>query len=240
MASATYQPLPNRQRQPIGRRATAFLFVLAIHVLLAIVLLVLTPPRPSKPNDIKTFELLSFSKPKATPTPAKRRQRAASKPLPRVPAPPRLTAPPAPKLFETQLFGAIDITKLPNHRNDPVPGDANEGVGKDSETAYGPGEGPGGKTLYKAEWYREPTNVELAYYLPRGAPEGSWATIACRTIEKFRVEDCQELGESPRGSGLARAIRQAAWQFRVLPPRVDGHAMIGSWVSIRIDFTKAE
>jgi len=102
-----------------------------------------------------------------------------------------------------------------------------------------PGAGPGGERLYKADWQREPTNAQLAFYLPKsGAPQGSWALIACRTVEKFRVEDCRELGESPPGSHLARAIVEAAWQFRVVPPRVGGKALVGSWVSIRITFSR--
>ena len=112
------------------------------------------------------------------------------------------------------------------------------GASGDSKTAYGPGEGPGGAHLYNAEWYREPSHAQIAGYLPRGAPPGSWAMIACRTIEHYHVDNCQQLDESPPGSGLSRALRDAAWQFLVRPPRLNGRPQVGSWVRIRFDFTR--
>ena len=99
------------------------------------------------------------------------------------------------------------------------------------------GEGPGGVTLYKAEWVREPSDAELRTYLPRDVGPGSWALIACQTIAHNQVENCAQLGESPRGSGLSKAMRLAAWQFKVRPPRIDGKPMVGAWVRIRIDFS---
>lgn len=102
--------------------------------------------------------------------------------------------------------------------------------------AEGVGEGPGGVRLYNAQWYREPTDAEIGPYLPKNRMPGEWAMVACRTVEKFHVEDCQELGESPPGSGLARALRQASWQFLVRPPRVNGKSQVGEWVRIRFDF----
>jgi hypothetical protein len=98
------------------------------------------------------------------------------------------------------------------------------------------GQGPGGVRLYAAQWYREPTDAEIGPYLPARRTQGDWAMIACKTVEKYHVEDCQELGESPPGSGLARAIRQASWQFLVRPPRVNGKPQVGEWVRIRFDF----
>lgn len=97
------------------------------------------------------------------------------------------------------------------------------------------GRGPNGEVLYAAEWARRPTSTEVRGYLPANAPDG-WGLIACRTVEGNRVEDCIELGQSPRGSRLASAVRQAAWQFRVRPPRKNGRPLIGSWVQIRIEY----
>lgn len=130
-------------------------------------------------------------------------------------------------------FAASDIGKMKG----PAKGSDEDGKGKDARTAYGPGEGPGGVRLYNAEWYRRPTDAELATYLPQKPGLEGWGLIACRTIPDYRVEDCTILGESPRGSGFGRAVQNAAWQFRVRPPRIDNKPQVGEWVRIRIDYT---
>jgi protein TonB len=132
-------------------------------------------------------------------------------------------------------FAAADISRMAKH-----PAENADSSGPSGASAYGPGEGPGGARLYNAEWYREPTHAELVTYMPHRDVSGGWAMIACKTQERFHVDDCQELGESPPGSGLARALRQAAWQFLVRPPRLDGKPIIGAWVRIRFDFTRGK
>lgn len=127
-------------------------------------------------------------------------------------------------------FASSDISKMARPEAD------SDSSSQSSASTYGPGEGPGGAHLFNAAWYREPSDAEIAPYIEHGAPAGAWATIACRTVEHFHVEDCEELDESPPGSGLSRALRRAAWQFLVRPPRINGHALIGAWVKIRFDF----
>lgn len=111
-------------------------------------------------------------------------------------------------------------------------GAADDGLGE----VQGPGEGPGGAILYRAQWHHEPSDAELGGYLPPNGPASGWGEIACQTVPDYRVENCQILGESPRGSGFARAVQQAAWQFQVVPPRVNGKPQLGAWVRIRIDY----
>ena len=92
--------------------------------------------------------------------------------------------------------------------------------------------------MYAARWYREPTRQELAGYLST-APAPSSALIVCRTVPDFYVEDCELLGETPRGSMIGRAVLAATWQFRVRPAIINGRSQVGSWVRIRIDYTTA-
>jgi protein TonB len=164
---------------------------------------------------------------------------AAAKPQAAKPEPKRRRPPQAPPItspipsshplpwieMSHDEFAAADLRSIPK-------ASAGSGSAGDSEEV---GRGPHGEVLYAAEWAREPTNAELGGYLPHNAPDG-YGLVACKTIPGNRVEDCVELENSPPGSHLARAIRQAAWQFRVRPPRRNGKAMVGEWVRIRIDY----
>jgi hypothetical protein len=120
---------------------------------------------------------------------------------------------------EMELIGPVDYAMLPIF-------------------GWGPGLGPGGAQLYPVAWLREPYDSELAPYLAtvKRLPSGASADIACRMAEHNRVENCQILGESPRGTGLAKALRLAAWQFLVKPPRIDNKPQLGVWVRIHFDF----
>ncbi len=165
-------------------------------------------------------------------------QRLAPPPLPKVAKPtnPQEQPPkPSPAFVEVSKadFAAMDISKLGTKKSGSV---------SRLPASVGPGEGPNGEPLYNAEWVREPTDGELAPYFAeaKSRPAGAWAMIACKTIEHYHVENCQPLGESPLGSGLGKALRKAAWQFLVRPPRVGEKTLTGVWVRIRFDFNKAE
>ena len=228
-------------RTPLQRRASGLALALAINVGLLLVLMTLgvLPPAAQRSMRGIVVDLIPQQRsasPTVTHTADTQRPRVEhNKPVPQpppviLPVKPTIAPPPQPSTKESPWLemnkdemAASDISKLPA---------AGSGGGGDSEVV---GHGPNGEALYAAEWAREPTDAELAGYLPRSAPEG-YGLIACKTIPDNRVDDCIELENSPPGSHLASAVRQAAWQFRVRPPRKGGHPLIGSWVRIRIDY----
>lgn len=243
MPAARYLDDPAQRRSRLFRRLTSLALTLGIELLLVLALLTLSPRLPPEievPVRPNTFSLSPAPKPASPEKPKPRAQPKQNTAAPTPPPPPRPTPPPPvpdqPKLIEmtSEDFAATDIAKIPSTR-DGQPDSAS--TGKDSVAAYGPGEGPGGQRLFYAEWVREPSRAELGGYLPANFRTGT-ADIACRTIERNEVDNCRSLGESPLGSGLAKAMRLAAWQFRIRPPRVNGKPIIGAWVRIHFDFTE--
>ncbi len=234
MQSASFRAIPDWRRSTFRRRATAIGLTLLAELLFLLVLLSLNPallPKREIPAQPTLIDLRPDASPAPTPRPkAEAKAKASPATRPPVPLPlqpkPHVTLPSFIPMSATDL-AAADISKLGSHA----------ATGEASASASGPGEGPGGAHLYNAEWYVEPSNAQLATYLPATVDRGSWAEVACKTRDHFHVENCQPLGESPLGSGLARAIRLAAWQFLVRPPNIDGKPLVGSWVRIHISFT---
>jgi periplasmic protein TonB len=229
LRSQTYRAAPSWDATTAGRRGSGLGLALAANLLILFVLLGLGAAkyRPRNAGDALVVDLLPSPAESAPPAGKTAELTQKRRPPPPPAAPPYRVKQPLDLLVMTkEEFAAADISKLPRSA------DGNGRAAGDSEEA---GRAPNGEILYSAEWFRRPTDAELAGYLPRNAPEG-WGLVACRTIPDHRVEDCVELGNYPAGSRLAGAVRQAAWQFRVRPPRKNGRELVGAWVQIRIEY----
>ncbi|WP_164156826.1 hypothetical protein [Sandarakinorhabdus rubra] len=220
--------LPERRRVPV------LALVIALHVLAILLLLLLRPALPLGKKGPAAMVAVNIAAPtpqRAQPTPQPRpkpvSKRSAPQPEPIVTAP---DAPPAKWSFGDPALRGFDLKSVPSA--EPAPAQLAAGP-PDSAVV---GLAPDGSKLYAAEWQREPTDAELGFYLrkARYSGPGSYGIIACRTAPRFKVEDCRPIGETP-GSGLGYAVTEAAWQFRVKPPRINGEYQVGTWVSIRID-----
>ena len=223
------------ERPPLQRRASGLALAVAFNVALLLLLLTLGrfAPEAKKVSDALVVDLMPESHSTAGPARSQPTKQAPApsqtKPLPKpppivLPSKPTIPASSAPFIeMSSADLAASDL------RNLPKGGSGSDG---DSEVV---GTGPHGEVLYAARWARRPTDAELSGYLPPNAPDG-YGLVACKTIPGDRVEDCIELDQEPRGSHLASAVRQAAWQFRVRPPRKNGVPLIGSWVRIEIDY----
>ena len=215
--------------------------VIALHVLLILLLLLLAPPQPKGKPGVSSIVAVNIAAPspqRAKPTPQRQAvrppsPRSAPQPKPMVTAP---DAAPAKWSFGDPELRGFDISKVPQAESRP----AQMAAGGPPDSAV-VGVAPDGSKLYAAEWQREPTDRELSFYISKArySGPGSYGLIACRTAPRFKVEDCKAIGETP-GSGLGYAVTEAAWQFRVKPPRVDGEYQVGTWVSIRIDLRAGE
>ncbi len=241
---STYRLPAPYERSPVQRRVSGLVLAIAANAALLLVLLTLDKfaPEARKASHALIVDLLPESHSLAVPAKSRaaptRVQHSDTRPLPKpppivLPAKPTIAVPPpqpVPKaspwieLSQAEM-AAGDLRNLPK---------GSEGSPGDSDVV---GKGPHGETLYAAEWARHPTDAELSGYLPANAPDG-YGLIACKTIPEDRVDDCVELDQEPHGSHLASAVRQAAWQFRIRPPRKNGVPMIGEWVEIRIDYER--
>lgn len=242
--SPTATPPAYSSRGSPGQRLISAALALAVAALI-VLLLILSGflPQVFVPVGAPALSTFNVAAGGETPTPrpkprAKPAAKRAAAPPSRTTLKPIVPMPVSPPtgmiVLSKDEFAATDIGKIKGAADT---GDSDKGAQTaDSGSAYGPGAGPGGKRLYAAEWYREPTRQEMAFYMPHGMVEG-WGLIACQTIERYHVDNCRVLGESP-GSGISRGMRQAAWQFLVRPPRVDGKPMVGAWVSIRYDIVR--
>lgn len=243
-------------RDALRSRPVALLLAAVIHLLLLWLLLKIAPEMQMGPQKgaSTTVELLAdqgIAEVKSSEREDQKQAagggaaKAAPRPAEQPPEPPpQVEEPPPPSLTVDYLrLTEADMGRL--GRAMATPGTRKQGAaasGEGSTQLAGSGEGdggeigPNGQRLYPANWQRRPTRAELGFYLPAGV--SGWGEIACRTAQNFRVEACEEIGQS--SPGLSRAVREAAWQFRVRPPRIGGKPMVGAWVRIRIDYVKDE
>ncbi|WP_294258802.1 hypothetical protein [uncultured Sphingomonas sp.] len=260
MSSTSSASPVRRLRVSLRGRTAAILLALAIELLIALMLLWMAPRVTPKEKPKTVVFGIEASEGEQAPAekdaakaPEKARKRAGEEAEAERPAPPTSALPPPPVVpsvssgppsfivMSRRDYAASDIAKAPaapaGDQGNTQTADAGGGSGADDTPRAGTG--PHGETLYAADWYRRPTNAQLSPYLPqRALGREGWGEVACRTIERYQVTDCQELGEFPRGSGYAGAVRQAAFQFRVKAPRVNSRLLVGSWVRIRITYSQ--
>lgn len=242
MRSASYNQ-SSYGSQDVRSRLTAAALALAAGVGLFLLLLTMgvLPDRLIESRALVTFDVRpkadmdTRSAPKAAPRATPTRQPTNPPPVTVPPPPPVLF--PEMIILNSRDFAAADIGTI---KRSPNTGGGTEGAAESADSGMGNavGKGPDGQPMYNAQWYREPTRAEMATYMPKRRVGGdAWGLIVCKTVERYRVEDCHELGEAP-GSGISGAMRQAAWQFLIRPPRKGGQPMIGAWVRIRFDITE--
>lgn len=222
-----------------GRRITAIVATLLVEVLLLLALLTLgtsKEPEPIPVVEVTTFDVRDAAPPSAEPEAAP--EQAAPRPSPLTPPPAVVESPPpaavipirptpAPPAAPSAITGPRPITAPPPGAR--AYGPAAPGRSADSRRV---GTAPNGQPLYAAAWYRHPRDEEMRGYLSTAT--AGYATISCRTVPDFRVEDCTLENENPPGSGMGRAVLAMAWQFRVRPPMLGGQYQVGEWVRIRI------
>ena len=225
------------------RRLVSMALTIAIHAALLLLLLTLAPPLK---RIIKSggMQLITFStapdaqqETASTSTSKTHRTHAASPPAAAVVPPPKIVLPDkaAPWVL-TPGLEKFDVRQVPQTQRPQANSDASATDQANADSGDHPAAyGPGGQPLYDADWFREPTDAELAFYLKKARPGPGFAVIGCQMVARYHVTNCFPIEES-LGSGLARAMIDASWQFQVLPPRIGNKQQLGTWVRIRFDF----
>jgi protein TonB len=253
--------LRQRFRAGLGDRAIAIVAALLLELLLVWVLLSLGLGRPEEqPQDlaVTTFDVREDAAPQSQDAPEpqseaqpldSREEVTETEPRPQLPQPEPLR--PLPVIPRTAPVAPAIVPPAPAEPDQPPKPKRPRAVIR-GNGSYGPsdnralaragdtpvvGTAPDGEPLYAARWFREPTHEQMAGYLSTAAPP-SWALIACKTAPDWRVEDCVGIDQYPAGSNIQQAVLAAAWQFEVRPPRRGSQSLIGSWVRIRIEYTR--
>lgn len=241
MAARTYRLPSPYERTPPARRASGMALAVGLNLLLLFLLLGISGIRPVAMKDdggTLIFDIARQDQAAAAAEPVE--QRRPTTPVQRPVLPPPKHVLPVPPTITPPPTGELDMVELTRNElsqtNEAMAKRAGpalaqgSGTGGDSAVV---GKGPRGETLYAAEWLREPTDQEIGFYLGSNTMPG-YGLIMCKTYPQYRVDDCVALGSVPASARLDRKLLEAAWQFKVRPPRKNGQAMVGEWVRIRI------
>lgn len=243
MAARTYRLQAAYERTPASRRATGFALAIGINLLVLFILIGLGTRHfvDMKQNSgTLIFDVARQDDSAATKQPKQQQRKQQPVEQPKLPPPeiilpvkPTITPPPTAKLEMVELTKQEMSTtdQAMAARSAPAVG---PGTGKGGDSAV-VGTGPRGETLYAAEWLREPTDQEIGNYITASTGAG-YGLIACKTYPNYRVDDCYRLGSVPASAQVDKVLINAAWQFKVRPPRKNGQPMIGEWVRIRFDY----
>jgi periplasmic protein TonB len=246
LAARTYRLPSPYERTPPARRASGMALAIAINAAVLLALLGIggiTPVAMKDDGGTLVFDVARRDQAAAPSKPAEpqRKKTEAQRPVlppPKhvLPVPPTITPPPAAELDLVELTKE-ELSKTDEAMNRPAAPALAQASGSGGDSAV-VGKGPRGETLYAAEWMRRPTDQEISHYMPANTGPG-YGMIACKTYPRFRVDDCVSLGSVPASARLDRVLLNAAWQFKVRPPRKNGQPMIGEWVRIRFDYGSA-
>ncbi len=242
MRLASHLPFSGPDHAEARRRATSLAITIFVHLLLLLMLIRLAPPFAKMADHGK--QLLSFNtapdeqeQTTQTKSASKTHQNKATTapPTPNVPPPKIQLQDKAAPWVLTPGLEKFDVRQVPPSQKpsqSPSDASASDEASGDSDSDRPVAYGPGGQPLYDAQWFREPTEAELAFYLKKARPGPGYAVIGCQMIARNHVTNCFPIEES-LGSGLARAMVDASWQFLVIPPRIGSRQELGTWVRIR-------
>jgi protein TonB len=236
--------LAERLRTEGGRRAAALGLALLLEAILILLLLTLGDEGGigKKTGEIlSTFdageEVEEAPEPEKPPEPEQERPPTAQA-QPDQPQPVQPQAAPTPPAVQLprETGPKVEIQQLPREPAKPSPARPPMGppaprAGRNDTPVVG--RRANGQPVYRADWYREPTEQELAGYKSTMNGPG-YGIIECQTAPNFRVENCEFIGEYPAGSRIGRAWLEASWQFKIRPPRKGNSYLVGEWVRIRL------
>jgi protein TonB len=241
---------PSRYGPPRQARFVSALLALCVTVLMVLVLLYMAVLHDGGQTARSILTAMNLGPPpgQKQPNPTKQQQAAKARTTHQTQTAPAPKLPPHidvnnpnkvewPEGFVHTTHAEMAAGDISNIHSTASTGNANASTGGGG---HGGGEGEGGNSFYNVDWYRKPPHSVFDSYMRPGQSTGRLAEIECRMIENYHVEDCHEVREEPRGTGMARVMREAAWQFLVRPPRLNGKPLLGTRVRITYTFTQSD